>query len=289
MKNEKTYKAELVGVFGYPISENPTVIMQEAAFKEKNIDFRYLTIEVKPEDLKDAINGLRACNFKGINITIPHKVEVLKYIDGIAEDAKLIGAVNTIYRKGNKLYGENTDGKGFILSLRNEGQLDPKGGKFVVMGAGGAARAITVELALNGAEHIIILNRSREHGETLVDLLNNNTNVKAEFVFWDDTYKIPEDTDVLVNATSIGLYPNINDKANVDYRTIKEGMTVCDVIPNPPETAFLKEAQKMGAKTLNGLGMLVHQGAIGFKMWTGEDAPEAVMKTSLLHEFETEE
>ena len=285
MPIEKNYKAELVGVFGYPISENPTIVMQEAAFKALELNFRYLTIEVRPEDLEDAVKGLRAYNMKGINLTIPHKVEVLKYLDVIAEDAKLMGAVNTVYRKDDKLYGENTDGKGFLTSLRNEGQVDPKGKKIVVLGAGGAARAITVELALAGAEHLTVVNIEEKQGQTLVALLNAKTPVKADFVFWNHTYSIPENTDVLVNATSIGLYPDINAKANIDYDTIKNSMVVCDVIPNPPHTLFLKEAEKRGAKTLNGLGMLVNQGAIGFKMWPGIDSPIEVMKNALTQEF----
>lgn len=285
MSAEKNYKAELVGVFGHPISENPTIVMQEAAFKALDINFRYLTIEVRPEDLEAAMMGIRACNFKGINLTIPHKVEVLKYLDVVADDAQLMGAVNTVYAKDGKLYGENTDGKGFLTSLVNEGNVDPKGKKVVVLGAGGAARAITVELALAGVEHITVINIEESMGQTLVHLLNSKTDVKADFVLWDHTYSIPAGTDILVNATSIGLFPDINATANIDYDTIKAGMTVCDVIPNHPHTLFLKEAEKRGAKTLDGLSMLVNQGAIGFKMWTSVDAPVEIMKNALQQEF----
>lgn len=285
MLQEKNYKSELVGVFGHPVSENPTIIMQEAAFKAANLNFRYLTIEVYPEDLEDAIKGLRVFNMRGINLTIPHKVEVIKYLDEIAEDAKLIGAVNTVHRRGNKLIGENTDGKGFLTSLRNDGKIDPKGKRIVVLGAGGAARAITVELALAGAEHITVVNVNEKRGQTLVNLLNEKTTAKSDFVVWNCEYSVPQDTDVLVNATSIGLYPDITAKANIDYDTIKSGMMVCDVIPNPPHTLFLKEAQKRGAKILDGLGMLVYQGAIGFKIWTGVDASIEIMKTALMQEF----
>ena len=285
MSVEKNYKAELVGVFGYPVSENPTIVLQEAAYNALDLNFRYLTIEVRPEDLETAMKGIRACNFKGINLTIPHKVEVLKYLDIVADDAKLMGAVNTVYAIDGKLYGENTDGKGFLTSLINEGKVDPKRKKVVVLGAGGAARAITVELALAGVEHITVVNIEENMGQTLVTLLNSKTDVKADFVLWDTTYSIPEGTDILVNATSIGLFPDVNAKANIDYDTIKAGMTVCDVIPNHPHTKFLKEAQKRGAKTLDGLGMLVNQGAIGFKMWTGLDAPVEIMKNALKKEF----
>ena len=158
--------------------------MQEAAFQALDLNWRYLTIEVYPEDLADAFKGLRAMNFQGINLTIPHKVEVLKYLDEVAADAKLMGAVNTVRREGQKLIGENTDGKGFLRSLREDAQVDPAGKRVVVLGAGGAARAMTVELALAGAAHLTIVNRSAARGQALVQLLNEQTPVKADFVQW---------------------------------------------------------------------------------------------------------
>jgi shikimate dehydrogenase len=285
MTPDKNYKSELVGVFGFPVAENPTIVMQEAAFKACGLDYRYLNIEVRPEDLATAMKGLRAFNMKGINLTIPHKVEVLKYLDEVAKDAALMGAVNTVHRQGERLIGENTDGKGFIMSLRLDGDTEPKGKKAVVLGAGGAARAITVELALAGARHITIVNRNETRGQGLVQLLKEKTGVEADFVSWKQTYSIPEDSDILINATSIGLYPNINEKPDICYDTILAKMIVCDVIPNPPFTPLLKEAKKRGAKALDGLGMLVYQGAIGFKMWTGLDAPVNVMKQALMDEF----
>ena len=285
MTNEKNYKAELVGVFGYPVAENPTIIMLEAAFQALGLNFRYLTIEVRAEDLATAIKGMRAFNMKGINLTIPHKVEVLKYLDVIADDARLMGAVNTVYRQGDQLFGENTDGKGFITSLRLDANTDPKGKQVVVLGAGGAARAITVELALAGANHITVVNRDEGHGQALVHLLNTKTPTKAKFIPWQSRLMVPEDTHILVNATSIGLFPDINASPNIDYDTIHPNMIVSDVIPNPPHTVFLKEAEKRGARVLDGLGMLVYQGSIGFKIWTGMDAPVEVMKAALMKEF----
>lgn len=285
MSQEPNYKAELVGVFGHPVAENPTIAMQEAAFQAMSLNWRYLTIEVYPEHLADAFKGLRAMNFQGINLTIPHKVEVLKYLDEVAPDARLMGAVNTVRREGQRLIGENTDGKGFLRSLREDAKVDPQGKKVVVLGAGGAARAMTVELALAGAAHLTLINRSPQRGQELVALLNEKTPIQAEFVPWDKTYAVPSDTDVLANATSIGLFPKVNDKPDLDYNTVTARMTVCDVIPNPPSTPFLREAAARGAKTLDGLGMLVYQGAIGFKMWTGLDAPVAVMREALAQAF----
>ncbi|MBN1220788.1 MAG: shikimate dehydrogenase [Anaerolineae bacterium] len=285
MSQETNYKAELVGVFGHPVAENPTIVMQEAAFQALNLNWRYLTIEVYPQDLADAVKGLRAFNMRGINLTIPHKVEILKYLDEIAEDAKLMGAVNTVRREGDKLIGENTDGKGFLRALRDDARLNPAGKRAVILGAGGAARAITVELALAGAAQITVVNRSVERGQTLANLLKQKTPAAAEFVPWDDTYKIPTGTDILVNATSIGLFPEVTARPDIDYDSITAAMTVCDVIPNPPHTPFLKEAEARGATTLDGLGMLVYQGAIGFKMWTGLNAPIEVMRQALAQAF----
>ncbi|MCQ3972839.1 MAG: shikimate dehydrogenase [Anaerolineae bacterium] len=285
MPSEPNYKAELVGVFGHPVAENPTIVMQEAAFQTLGLNWRYLTIEVYPDDLADAFKGLRAMNFQGINLTIPHKVEVLKFLDEVAADAQLMGAVNTVRREGQRLIGENTDGKGFLRSLREDAGLDPQGKKVVILGAGGAARAITVELALAGATHLTIVNRSPRRGHELVALLNEKTPTQAVFTPWDQPYAVPPETDILVNATSIGLFPNVNDKPDLIYDSITSRLTVCDVIPNPPQTPFLQEAAARGAKTLDGLGMLVYQGAIGFKMWTGLDAPVAVMRQALAQAF----
>jgi shikimate dehydrogenase len=274
------YKAELVGVFGHPVAENPTMVMQEAAFAALDLNWRYLTIEVYPEDLADAVRGLRAFNMQGINLTIPHKVAILEYLDGVAEEAQLMGAVNTVRREGERLIGENTDGKGFMRSLREAG-VEPAGQRVVVLGAGGAARAITVELALAGAVLVTVVNRTPERGQALVELLNERTPAAAVFAPWEGAYALPAGTDLLVNATSIGLFPAVAAKPDLAYEGIRPGMTVCDVIPNPSHTPFLKEAEAQGARTLDGLGMLVYQGAIGFEMWTGREAPVEVMRRAL--------
>jgi len=285
METKGNYKAELVGAFGYPIAENPTGIMQEAAFQAIGINWRYLLIEVPPHYLKDAIQGVRAFQMQGVNLTIPHKIEVIKYLDQVSEDAHLIGAVNTVRRVGDQLIGENTDGKGFLRSLHEDAGLNPQGKTAFLIGAGGAARAIAVELALAGLQQLFILNRSRERGEPLAALINEKTQTHAEFIHWQSSFSIPSTVDILINATSIGLYPNIQEKPNIDYHSIHKSMLVCDVIPNPPQTAFLNEAQTRKATTLDGLGMLVYQGAIALKMWTGLEAPIAVMRQALEKAF----
>jgi shikimate dehydrogenase len=284
MASNPNYKAELIGVFGHPVSENPTVIMQEAAFRALHLNWRYLTIEVYPQDLGDAIRGLRAFNMKGINLTIPHKVDVLKYLDEIRPDAALMGAVNTVVRVGDRLIGENTDGKGFMFALTNDAGVDPSGIKALILGAGGAARSIAVELALAGARQITIVNRSAGRGMPLAELLRTKTPAKTSLIQWQGSHGIPADTDVLINATSIGLAPDAHEKPDIRYDSITPTMVVCDVIP-ASMTPFLREARLRSAKTVDGLGMLVYQGAIGFKLWTGLDAPVQVMHQALAEAF----
>ena len=280
----KCYRSELVGAFGCPIDENPTGVMEEAAFAAKGLDYRYLTIKVNKGDLKAAIEGVKAFNMRGVNCTIPHKVEVLQYLDELSPAAEIIGAVNMIVNNDGKLWGENTDGKGFLTSLTNEG-VDVKGKHVSVLGAGGAARAISVELALAGAKKITVANIEREQGEELVKLINERTPAEAEFIMWDTPFQVPAGTDIFSNATSVGLFPNVNEKPNVDYDTVTKDMVVTDVIFNDPHSLFLQEAEKRGAKTINGLGMLVNQGALNFTLWTGVDAPIDVMTNTLKKEF----
>jgi shikimate dehydrogenase len=284
LSQTKSYKSELVGVFGHPVAENPTIVMMEAAFREAGLDYRYLTIEVLPGDLGTAVAGIRAMGFRGINLTIPHKIEVMKLLDGISENATLIGAVNTVYRRGDELLGENTDGKGFLASLRGDAGLEIAGKSFVILGAGGAARAVAVELALARAGRIVIVNRDQARGRALAERVAGIGGTKAEYAPWSPGYRIPEGVDILANATSIGLFPDPG-RPDIDYSAIRAGMVVCDVIPNPPRSAFLKEAEERGAKTLDGLGMLVNQGAIGFKLWTGLEAPTTAMRGALVREF----
>jgi shikimate dehydrogenase len=233
------------------------------------------------------MQGLRAFNMRGINLTIPHKVEVLKYLDEVKPDAAIMGAVNTVVRIGDKLVGENTDGKGFMYSLTQDAKVNPKGKKVLVLGSGGAARSITVELAQAGAAQITIVNRSSERGRALVDLLNSKTTAKAKFIQWQGQFSIPNDIDILVNATSIGLFPNVHEKPDINYDSVTSGMVVCDVI-HTPMTPFLKEARDRGVKIVDGLGMLVYQGAIGFKLWTGFDAPVEAMYEALAEAFNLE-
>lgn len=280
----KNYRAELTGVFGDPVDDNPTGVVEEAAFAAKGLNYRYLTIKVLPEDLETAMAAVRVLGMKGINLTMPHKVKVLAYLDELSEAASIIGAVNTVIHKGGRLYGENTDGKGFVTALKNAG-MSLEGKRVTVLGAGGAARAISVECALNRAENITIINRNTERGGELAALLNEKTDCRAAFLSWEKEMKIPEDTEILINGTSAGFSPNVNDRPDIDYSSVTEKMCACDVVFNPVETVFLKEAAKRGAKTVTGLGMLVQQAALNFTLWTGEKAPVDVMEEALRREM----
>lgn len=280
----KNYRSELVGIFGCPIDENPTGVMEEAAFEKMGLDYRYLTIKVEKEDLGAAMNAVRAFGMKGINLTIPHKVKVLSYLDELSEAAEIIGAVNTVVNREGKLFGENTDGKGFLTALKKEG-IEVRDKKIVILGAGGAARAIGVECALAGALEITIVNRNEDRGMELAALIETKTETAGKFVKWEGGYQVPEDTDILINATCVGLYPNVSDKPEINYDTIMSRMAVSDVVFNDPNTLFLQEAAIRGAKTVNGLGMLAQQGALNFTLWTGADAPVGVMEDTLKREF----
>ena len=267
-----------MAVFGQPVAGNPTQYMMEKAFAQVGLDWRYLTLDVAPDALGDAIRGMRAMGFRGCNLTIPHKVEVIQYLDRSSEAATLMGAVNCVHRVGDELVGDNTDGKGFVQSLREA--TDPAGKNIVILGAGGAARAIAVEVGLAGAAAITVVNRGEQRGSELAALLNDKVHVAAQFVRWEGDYKVPPETDVLINATSIGL-GDAEARVPVAAETLEADMVVADVIFNPPETRFLRDARSRDCQTLDGLGMLVNQAVIAFHIWTGRDADPAVMREAL--------
>ena len=275
------YRAELVGLLGQPVSENPTGVMQEAAFAACGLNWRYLTIEVPPSQLAEAMRGVRAFGMKGINLTIPHKVAVIEHLDGVGESAKLIGAVNTVRRDGDRLIGENTDGQGFLRGVTEEAKIDPKGKRVVLLGAGGAARAIATELILAGATDLLVVNRSEARGETMVADLRRSTGGDLRFEQWIGTFLVPESADLFVNATSIGLYPDVEAMPDVDLSAARKDTLVADAVFNPAQTRLLRAARNRGLPTLDGLSMLVYQGVIGFEIWTGMKAPEGVMKQAL--------
>jgi shikimate dehydrogenase len=273
----------LTGSFAMPAAENPTVAMVEAAYRHHSLDIRYINCEVPPENLGDAVKGARAMGWIGFNCSIPHKVAVIDHLDGLGESAALMGAVNCAVRRGDKFIGENTDGKGFLQSLKEV--IDPSDKTVVLLGAGGAARAIGVELALAGAQRLIVVNRGEKRGGDLVALLNAKTNAKAELVVWPPRYKFPGEANIIVNSTSVGLYPDVDARLDIDLESLRESLVVADVIPNPPRTRFVRDAEARGCRVIDGLGMLVNQGIIGIKYWTGVHVDASVMRATLKRLF----
>ncbi len=275
------YQAELVGVFGQPVAENPTGVMQEAGFAAAGLNWRYLNFEVPPEKLGAAMAAIDVLGMRGINLTIPHKVAVIEHLDELAPEARAIGAVNTVRLEGGKKIGENTDGKGFLRGVRNDAGMNPEGKRVVLLGAGGAARAIGTELILAGVADLLVVNRSQQRGTGMVADLKAATGGPIRFEQWNGTFAVPPTCDLFVNATSIGLYPDVDAAPDVDLAPAPAGMLVADAVFNPPETRLLAAAKARRLPTLDGLSMLVYQGVIAFEMWTGQSPDEAAMKSAL--------
>ncbi|MBY0228658.1 MAG: shikimate dehydrogenase [Gemmataceae bacterium] len=277
------FKQDLAAVFGQPVAENPTQPMMEAAFRAMGLGWRYLTVEVAPSGLRDAVRGAVAMGFKGFNCTLPHKVAVVPLLDELTPAARAIGAVNCVAIRDGRLLGENTDGKGFLESVRAVGEVEGKSA--VMLGAGGAARAIGVELLLAGLGKLTVVNRGEARGRELLAVLEKAAPGKSSFVPWKGDFNVPAGTDLVINATSVGLFPDGEARLPLDAGTLARGMVVCDVIPNPPRTRLVRDAEAAGCTVLDGLGMLVNQGVIGVRLWSGRDPDPAAMRAALLEVF----
>jgi shikimate dehydrogenase len=276
--SDTNFLPELVGSMSQGAAGNPTVAMIEAAFAHHNLHWRYINMEVAPQDLAASVRGAKAMGFRGFNCSLPHKVTVIPHLDGLGESAALMGAVNCVVRRGEQLIGENTDGKGFLRSLKSV--QDPRGKSVVLFGAGGAARAIAVELALAGTVKITVVNRSEARGAELTNLLREKLGIDASLVLWNGDYNVPADTDIVINGTSIGLYaPEARLPLNAE--SLLPRMVVADVVFNPVRTRLLNDAFSRGCRCLDGLGMLVNQGIVGVQYWTGIEPDAEVMRTAL--------
>ena len=278
MSQSQHFLHELVGSLSQGADGNPTVVMVEAAFRHHGLHWRYINMEVSPADLGAAVKGARAMGFRGFNCSLPHKVSVIAHLDGLGQSAAVMGAVNCVVLRDGRLIGENTDGKGFLKSLQS--MIDPRGKSVVLFGAGGAARAIAVELGLAGVRHITIVNRSEQRGAELVNVLREQLQLEAQLVVWSGDYTVPEGTDVVINGTSIGLY-DPEARVAIDLDSLRPGMIAADVVFNPVRTRFLTEATARGCRPLDGLGMLVNQGIVGIQYWTGIDPQPEVMRQAL--------
>ena len=269
---------------GDPVVGNPTEHMIQKAFRSLGFPGKYLTSRVTKEELAPALWGLRALGFAGGNVTAPHKQTVLQYLDELSESALLCKAVNCITRKSDgTYYGDNTDGKGFLQSL-TERNLEVKNKKVVILGSGGAASAIAVELVLAKAGEVVLVNRTEERSHTLAKRLSGISSTALSVDRWVGTYSIPSDTEIVVQATSVGLFsPSVC--IDVAFTKQNSSLIACDVVFNPVQTLFMKRAQEVGCTTVDGLGMLVNQGSLAIHQWTGKSPLSGVMRSALEEAF----
>ena len=268
---------------GNPVVGNPTQLMMEATFKSLMFPATYITCTVESNQVQSAIMGLKALGFSGANVTAPYKVEVMQYLDALTESAELGGAVNCIVMQNGRMIGDNTDGKGFLTAIEKHRPVE--GMKVLVLGAGGAARAIITELALHGANHITIANRSLSKAQTIVEHIRAHVRTTLEAIELQTPHHIGSEYDLVVQATSVGLFAP-NEGLDLVWQPVAgRAQLAADVVFNPIDTLFLKQAAQAGAITVDGLGMLVYQGAIAIEQWTGKTADCNAMHEALVQAF----
>lgn len=277
-------KTRVCGIFGDPVEHSLSPTMHNAAFKELDLDFVYLAFRVKKEGLNAAISGAKKLGIHGLNITMPLKQPVVKYLDKVNSTAKSIGAVNTILNLHGKFVGYNSDGIGALKALR-ENNVSIRRKSVLLLGAGGAGRAIAFQLAQE-AKRLVILNRSIDKAKALAKVLHKKLNKKVTGNLLSPTLikRKLENVDVLINATSVGMYPKAK-RSLVDPDWLRPDLCVMDIIYNPLETKLANDARSAGAKVVSGIEMLVQQGAVSFEIWTKQKAPIQTMKQAVLKEL----
>lgn len=273
-----------VGLFGYPVEHSLSPSMQNAAFRHCGLDICYVPFAVAPEALGAAFAGVRALGFLGLNLTIPHKVAAMSFVDEIAPEARMVGAINTVVNRDGRLIAYNTDLFGVTMALREDAGAEIKGKIVVLFGAGGAARACAFAFAIEGVGELIILNRTEGRAESLArDLVSylgeTGSSCRVRSGSLDSFGSWGERADILVNATSLGLGGEEGPVS--DLRILKDSCVVCDLVYHPGGTPFLRRARERGLKTADGLTVLLYQGAKSFSIWTGEEAPIEVMRDAL--------
>lgn len=274
-------KTRVYGVIGDPIEHSLSPVIHNAAFAALGLESVFLAFRVKPAEIGNAMSGMRALGIHGLNVTMPHKTAVIPHLDGVDKTARFLNAVNTIHNKNGKLWGFNTDGVGALKALRENG-VDPKGKKVLLLGAGGASRAIAYTIA-HEADELVILNRTvkpaRDLARQLRQLLPKK--ISAEALSPEAIEDNLMDSEVLINATSIGMKPNVNETP-VNPKWLRTNLAVMDIVYNPLETKLAKIAKEAGAKVVSGVEMLIYQGAASFEIWTGKSAPIQVMRKTVL-------
>jgi shikimate dehydrogenase len=276
-----TGATKTVGVFGYPVTHSLSPAMQNAAIESAGLDMVYLPFSVEPSMLRGAVSAVRALNMVGVNLTIPHKEAVMEYLDEISDEARIIGAVNTIVNDNGRLIGYNTDGRGYLQSVREEAGFEPAGKSIVIIGAGGAARGIINALAREGAASIAIANRTIPRAERLAaefKPLYPAVTITPLPLEGDHLRATLQSASLVVNTTSLGMEGR--GKVDIALDELPKHSTVSDIVYNPRTTDLLRRAADLGLATHGGLGMLVCQGALGFTLWTGREAPVAVMRSA---------
>lgn len=286
MEKRITGHTELIGLIAYPIRHTSSPTMHNATFAKLGLDYAYLAFEVDNNSLEGAVQGIRSLQLKGSNVSMPNKTVVHKYLDKISPAAEMCGAVNTIVNEDGVLTGHITDGTGYMMSLKDNG-VDVIGKKMTIVGAGGAATAIEIQAALDGVAELSIFNRKDDfwaNAEETVRKINEKTNCKASLYDLDDLDKLKEEiatSYLFTNATGMGMKPLEGKTYIPDKSFLRPDLIVSDVVYFPRETELLRMAKEVGCKTMNGLGMMLFQGAAAFKLWTGEDMPIEYMKEML--------
>lgn len=277
-------ETKLVAILGDDVGHSKSPSMLNAAFREKKLNYYYFPIDVKPKYLADVVRGISKMNFAGFTLTMPHKIEIMKYLDEIDPLAEKIGSVNTVKIIEGKLIGYNTDGEGFVKSLEIEKNIKCDENIFFVIGAGGASRAITTTLASRNAKKIYIANRTLEKATNLSNIIKEKIGYKNCIPLnlgTDNLIKYVKNSNVIINTTNIGMHP-YEDKSPIDTSFLRKELTVADVIYSPDRTVLLQAALEKGCDVINGKGMLLYQGYIAFEIWTGLKAPKVAMKEALI-------
>ncbi|ASS91990.1 MULTISPECIES: shikimate dehydrogenase [Aeribacillus] len=268
---------QVYGVIGDPIGHSLSPLIHNDAFDYLNMNARYHAFQVKGEELEQAVKGMKALGIKGFNVTVPHKVSIIPFLDELDESAQLLHAVNTVKNEDGRLIGFNTDGYGFYLSLKEHiDNTNPRDLKVLLIGAGGAARAIYTTLAKEGFAFIDIVNRTAERAHLLKE--NCSYETKGNVYSFQQLDQTSNEYDVIIQTTSIGMKPNIEEKPIELTGRVHGGTVVADIIYNPLKTMLLKEAEKLGLKTVDGVGMFVYQGACAFQIWTNAEPDVSRMK-----------
>jgi shikimate dehydrogenase len=277
-------KTRVCGIIGDPVEHSLSPLMHNAAFEELNLDFVYVALRVGRGELREAIIGARSLDFHGLNVTMPHKNSVLRHLDGTDSTARSIGAVNTILNEEGRFIGYDTDGLGALKALKENG-LSPKGKRLLLLGAGGAGRAIAFQAAQE-VEELVILNRTPQRAKKLAEVLRKEFNKKIDGKAFSAEIMKKEmrDVDILVNATSVGMHPDVNQSL-VSPSSLKSDLWVMEIIYKPVETKLARDAKAVGAKVISGIEMLVYQGAASFEIWTDHPAPIKVMKRAVLNQL----